>query len=183
MPYTTLNLGLTLTIPVSGTRNYASTLLSTTWSRISQHTHTGGGDGNKMVTASLTDLCVTTAKLDNNSVTQGKLSKNLAFNVASTLTPSGTTQTVDWNNGNMQKLDLASASGNVTLTLSNPIAGAVYKLLVVQGAAPLDLVYPASVKFPQGQTPILSTSASAVDIITFYYDGTSYFADWELDYK
>ena len=183
MPYTTLSLGLTLTIPTSGTRNYASTLSSTTWTKISNHNHTGSGDGNKMVTGSLTDLCVTTAKIDNYAVTQAKISKNLAFNVASTLNPSGTTETVDWANGNMQKLNLAAASGNVTLTINSPIAGAVYKLVIVQGAAPLDVIFPANVKWPQGQPPIFSTSASAIDVITFYYDGTNYYADWELDYK
>lgn len=183
MPYTTLSLGLTLTIPTSGTRNWSSTLYSTTWTKISNHNHTGSGDGNKMVTASLTDLCVTTAKLDNNAVTQAKLSKNLALTQAATVTPSGTTQTLDWNNGNIQVLSLASATGNVTLTLSNPIAGGIYKVIVIQGAAPLDLVYPAGVKWPQGQAPILSTGNGEKDIITFYYDGSSYYGDWELNYS
>jgi len=146
-----------------------------------------------MVTGSYTDLSVTTAKIDNLAVTSGKiannavtktqLSKNLPLWQAATLMPSGTAETIDWDNGNIQKLDLASASGNVTLTLSNPIAGAFYKLYVIQGAAPLDVIFPASVKWPQAQAPIFSTSASAVDSVTLYYDGTSYFADWQLDYS
>jgi hypothetical protein len=146
-----------------------------------------------MVTNSYTDLSVTTAKIDNKAVTTGKiadntivklnLSKNLALTQAATLSPAGTTQTVDWSNGNWQKLSLASASGNVTVTLSSPIEGAVYKLFVIQGAAPLDVVWPASVKWPQGQAPILSTGASEVDIVTMYYDGTSYYGDWELNYS
>lgn len=61
MAYTTLNLGLQLTIPTSGTRNWASTLYSTTWTKISQHRHTGSGDGNQMVTASYSNLSVTSA--------------------------------------------------------------------------------------------------------------------------
>lgn len=184
MPYTTLSLGLTLTIPTVGTRAWASTLYSTTWTKISNHTHQGNGDGNKMVTASYTDLSVTTAKIANNAITKEKLSANLAYNqYSATLSPAGTTQTIDWNNGNIQKLSLAGASGDVTLTLNNPVSGAIYKLFVIQGASFKDLVYPASVKWPQGQIAILSTSASAVDIITFYYDGTNYYADWELDYK
>ncbi len=183
MAYTTLSLGLTLTIPTSGTRNWASTLYSTTWTKISNHGHTGSGDGNKMVTSSYTDLSVTSAKIANNTIVKLNLSKNLALTQAATLSPSGTTQTVDWSNGNWQKLSLASASGNVTVTLSNPIEGALYKLFVIQGAAPLDIVWPASVKWPQGQAPILSTGASEVDIVTIYFDGTSYYGDWELDYS
>lgn len=193
MPYTTLSLGLTLTIPTSGTRNWASTLYSTTWTKISNHGHTGSGDGTKMVTASYTDLSVTTAKIDTKAVTTGKIadntivklniSKNLALTQGATLSPSGTTQTVSWNDGNWQKLSLAAASGNVTVTLSNPIEGAVYKLFVIQGAAPLDVVWPASIKWPQGQSPILSTGSSDIDIVTMYYDGTNYYGDWELDYS
>lgn len=193
MPYSTLSLGLTLTIPTNGTRNWASTLYATTWTKISNHTHTGSGDGNKMVTASYTDLSVTTGKIANQAITSGKvadyaitktqLSKNLGLHQAATLTPSGTTQTVDWANGNIQKLDLSSATGNVTLTLSNPVEGAFYRLLIIQGASPLDVIFPGTCKWPQGQSPIFSTGASEVDSVILYFDGTSYFADWELNYS
>jgi len=171
MAYTTLNLGLQLTIPTSGTRNWASTLYSTTWTKISQHRHTGSGDGNQMVTASYSNL----------SVTSAKLAKNIALGQASsTLSPSGTTQTVDLDNGVTQKLDLSSASGNVTLTISNAQSGGLYRLFVIQGATARDIVWPASVKWPQGQVAILSTANGSVDIVELYYDGTNYYADWQV---
>lgn len=170
MPYTTLNLGLQLTIPTSGTRNWASTLYSTTWTKISQHRHTGGGDGNQLITASYAT----------NSITSAKLAKNIALAQAATLTPVGTTQTVDLDLGNTQKVNLGSATGNVTLTLSNPQAGGLYRLFLIQGATARDIVWPASFKWPQGQAPILSTVSGSVDIVEMYWDGSNYYADWQV---
>lgn len=174
MPFTTLSLGLTLSIPTSGTRNYAATLLANTWTKISAHDHSGGGNGKP----------ITTTALGPNSVTSDKLAKNIAlFQRVATLAPVGITQTVDFDEGNIQKLDLDGAAGNVTLTLSNPQAGATYKLFVIQAVAPLDLVWPANVKWPGGQAPILSQTDNAIDIVDLYYDGTDYYGSWEVDFQ
>jgi len=122
-----------------------------------------------------------TASYSNLSVTSAKLAKNIALGQASsTLSPSGTTQTVDLDNGVTQKLDLSSASGNVTLTISNAQSGGLYRLFVIQGATARDIVWPASVKWPQGQVAILSTANGSVDIVELYYDGTNYYADWQV---
>ncbi len=172
MAYQTLSLGLTLTIPTSGTRNWGSTLLATTWTQISQHQHTASGDGNQLVTGSYTDY----------SVTGIKLSKNIYVTQATTLTPVGTTQTVNFNLGNVQKLDTGSASGDVTLTFSNPSTGGTYTLFIIQGVTSRLITFPATVKWPQGQAPILSTANGSIDKITFYYDGTNYYGDWEVAY-
>jgi len=180
MPYTTLNLGLQLTIPTSGTRNWAATLYSTTWTKISQHKHTGSGDGAQLITASYSDLSVTTAKLAANAVTSGKLALNIALAQAATSTPTGTTQTVDWDTGNTQKVNLGSASGNVTLTLSNPQTGGLYRLFLIQGATARTITWPATVKWPQGVAAILSTTNGAVDIVDLYWDGSAYYADWNV---
>lgn len=173
MPYTTLSLGLTLTIPTNGTRNWGTTLLNTTWTKISNHQHTGSGDGAQMVTGSITDNAITTVKL----------SKNIGVNQATTLTPSGTSQTINFNDGNTQFLGLGSATGTVVLTLSNPGTGSYYWIWVTQGATPRALTWPASVKWPQGVAPILSTTNGAVDLITLYYTGTEYRGLWELDFR
>ena len=109
MPYETLNLGINLTLPTTGTSNWGTTLKNTTWTKISEHGHTGSGDGAQLVTNSYANL----------SVTSAKLAKNIALGVAATLTPVGTTQTIDFDLGNIQTLDLSSATGDVTLTLSN----------------------------------------------------------------
>lgn len=183
MAYESLNLGINLTLPTTGTSNWGPTLKNTTWTKISEHRHTGSGDGQQIPTGGIVDAAITTAKLAPNAVTLDKLAVNLAQSTAATLTPAGTTQTVDWNSGVVQTLDLSSASGDVTLTLSNPVAGASYKLWVIQGATFRDLIFPASVKWPQGQAPILTQQTGAIDRIEFYYNGTSYLADWQVDWS
>jgi len=174
MAFTTINLGILLTIPTNGTRNWGTTMLNTTWTKISQHRHQGGGDGATIPTAGLSD----------NSVTTIKLFKNYGYTQATPLVPVGTTQAVDFNLGNVQSLDLSSATGNVTLTLSNPAAGSSYLVWVTQGATFRDLVWPASVKWPQGQAPIMTaTGAGTVDLITLFYTGTEYRGQWELNFS
>jgi hypothetical protein len=174
MPFTTLNLGLSLTIPTSGTTNWGPTLYNTTWTKISNHNHTGSGDGNKMVTASYTDY----------SVTKDKLAKNAGlFHYGTPSVPAGTTQTIDFVDGSTQVLDLGAATGDVTLTLSNPVAGVEYKLFVIQGATARDIIWPASVKWANGQKPILSQDNDAVDKVKLYFDGTNYYGDWDLSYS
>lgn len=173
MPYETLSLGLTLTLPTSGTTNWGSTIKSTTWTKISQHQHTGAGDGAQMVTNSLADYAVTTVKLD----------KNYGVTQATGVAASGTAATLDFANGRAQFLDVSGASGTVVLTLSNPGIGTDYFIWITQGATARDVTWPAAVKWPQGVAPILSTANGAVDLIWLYYNGTHYRGTWELDFK
>jgi hypothetical protein len=174
MGYQTLALGLTLTIPTNGTSNWGTTLFNTTWTKISQHRHGGSGDGNQLGTSSFLP----------NSITGALLAKNLYMTQNPvTLLPLGTTQTVDFTTGNIQELSLASATGNVTVTLTNGLMGALYTMYVTQGASPLSLVFAGPVVWPQGQVPILSTGAGNIDKLTFYFDGTKYIGDWELNYS
>lgn len=172
MPYETLNLGINLTLPTTGTSNWGTTLKNTTWTKISEHRHTGSGDGAQLVTNSYANL----------SVTSAKLAKNIALGVAATLTPVGTTQTIDFDLGNIQALDLSSATGDVTLTLSNAQAGGLYKIWVIQGAVFRDLIFPGTVKWPQAQAPILTQSNGAVDLIELYYTGSDYRGQWEVNW-
>lgn len=99
-----------------------------------------------------------------------------------TLTPSGTTQTIDFNSGNSVTVDLGSATGDVTLTLSNMQAGASYVILFINGATPRDVVWPASVIWPESAAPILTQSNDALDRITIFYDGTNAWADFSSNY-
>ena len=180
MPYTTLNLGLQLTIPTSGTRNWAATLYSTTWTKISQHRHTGSGDGAQLITSSISDGAITTPKIADLNVTSGKLALNIALAQAATVTPTGTAQTIDWDLGVTAKINLGSATGNVTITLADGQTGGLYRLFLIQGATARTVVWPASVKWPQGQAPILSTSNGDIDIVELYYDGTNYYGSWDV---
>lgn len=109
---------------------------------------------------------------------------NISVSIPTTLTPTGTTEIIDWDNGNGQILSLASATGTVVLTLSNPKAGATYFLKVIQHAStPRDITFPATVKFPGGTAPTISTGASAIDTIVLFFDGTDYFANFSQNYS
>lgn len=173
MPYESLNLGINLTLPTPGTTNWGPTLKGTTWTKISQHQHTGAGDGQQIPAGGIADGAIIASKLALNLGSGGQ---------AATLTPSGSTQTINFATGNNQKLDLSSASGDVTLTLLNPVIGGVYRIWVIQGATFRDLIFPASVKWPQAQAPILTQSNGAIDRIELYYDGSQYFADWQVNW-
>jgi hypothetical protein len=97
--------------------------------------------------------------------------------------PTATTQTLDWNSGNLQVVDLASATGNVTLTMSNPVAGASYGIKIIQGANARNIVWPASVKWPGGVPYSVSTVSGAVDFVTMFYDGSVYYAAAGKNYQ
>ena len=105
--------------------------------------------------------------------------------IPSTLTPSGATQTIDWNDGNIQFLDLEDASGDVTVTLSNPRIGGIYILKIIQDSAVArDIIWPAEVFWADGgAAPVITTTADAVDMVTMIWDGTNYLAGISQDYQ
>ena len=88
---------------------------------------------------------------------------------------SGTSKTIDWNNGNKQKITL---TGNCTLTFTAPAGGVGnYQLLVIQdGTGSRTLTWPGTVKWAGGVASTLTLTAAGVDIISFYYNGTNYYA-------
>ena len=93
---------------------------------------------------------------------------------AATLTPTGTTETIDWADGRNAVLDLGSATGDVTMTLSNPVAGTVYTAKVIQGGTARDLLWPPAVLWAGGTPPVISIANDAIDIIQLFFDGTNY---------
>jgi len=173
--YTNLTLGLTLTIPTTGTRNWGSTLLNTTWTKISSHDHSGGGNGNQIATSGLA----------NDSVTSAKLAPNIALTQAATLTVTGLNQTVtlDFDLGNIRVIDVSGATGTLTIQFSNAQAGANYQLFFINPAVALSVSWPGAVKWPQGQVPIWTETLNSVDAVSLYYTGSVYYSDWQLDLR
>lgn len=116
-----------------------------------------------------------------------EVKKNLLVDAAqsfqttpATLTTSGTAITVDWNNGNIQIVDLQDATGTVVLTLSNPPAAvASYVIKVVQGSVARNITWPATVKWPGGAAPTISVADNAIDVIHLVWDGTNYLATFQ----
>jgi len=173
--YTTINLGLTLTVPTSGTRNWGQQVLTGAWNKISSHDHSGGGQGNQIDTAGLAP----------DSVTSAKLAPNIALTQATLITVTGLNQSVSINldNGNIQIIDLQGATGSLTVTLLNAQAGADYKLFFINPATALTFSWPASVKWPQAQEPIWTESLGAVDGVSLYYTGSVFYSDWQLNFS
>jgi hypothetical protein len=107
-----------------------------------------------------------------------------AYNVLpSTVTTAGTTATIDWNNGNGQVFDAQGSSGNVTFTFSNPIAGASYVLKLIQGSSARTYLWPATVKWPGGTAPTVTATNDAIDLCSFFCDGTNYIGSCTLDHQ
>lgn len=181
MGYNTLALGLTLTIPTSGTRNWGSQLYNTTWTKISSHDHTGGGNGNQIGTTAIADNSIIASKIPDRGITSVKLQKNLSLSqYAYTATGASPTVALDFDNGNIFTIDASGASGTVTVNLSNPQAGALYRIYLTNPAVLTTLAFGSTIKWPQGQAPILT--ASGIDKLELYYDGTNYLGDWEPNY-
>lgn len=85
---------------------------------------------------------------------------------------SGAAFTVNWNSGAKQKITL---NNNCTFTFTAPPGVANLLLMLAQDATGSRTVtWPASVKWTGGSPPTLTTTASAVDIVTFFWDGTNY---------
>jgi hypothetical protein len=173
--YTTINLGLTLTVPTSGTRNWGQQVLTGAWNKISSHDHSGGGQGNQ----------IDTAGLASDSVTSDKLAPNIALTQASLITVTGVNQsvTVDFDLGNIHVINLQAATGTLTVSFANAQAGAEYKLFFINPATALTFTWPAAVKWPQAQEPIWTESSGAVDGVSLYYTGAVYYSDWQLNFS
>ncbi|HZI93231.1 MAG TPA: hypothetical protein VFE84_03235 [Patescibacteria group bacterium] len=94
---------------------------------------------------------------------------------------SGAAFSLDLSTADEHQLTLTAAP--CVLTLNNPIAGAIYRLYLLQdGTGNRTVTWPAAVKWTAGTAPTLTTTASKTDLITLVYDGTSYFGSSSLNY-
>lgn len=85
---------------------------------------------------------------------------------------SSTADTIDWSTGGAHKSTL---TGNCTYTFTSPGGVTSVVLKIIQGAGPYTVTWPASVKWAGGVAPTLSTANGAIDIFSFYFDGTNYY--------
>jgi hypothetical protein len=95
---------------------------------------------------------------------------------------SGTSKTINWNSGNKQAITM---TGNCTFSFTAPAGGAANLVLkiVQDGTGGRTATWPAEIKWPNGVTPVLSTGAGDVDIITFFYDSANWFGAAMLDFS
>lgn len=118
--------------------------------------------------------------IDSNKV--AKFEGQVYSDLSTTNTPTGTIQTINFNNGNSQKLNLGSATGTVSITLTNPKPGGTYFIRIQQGIIPRAITFATTVKFPGGTAPTLTPTNNAEDTIVIFYDGTSYYGNFSLNY-
>ena len=91
---------------------------------------------------------------------------------------SGTTKTVDFSAANVQSVTL---TGNCTFTFTNPASGSGYVLILLQdGTGSRTVTWPATVKWPAGTAPTLTTTANKADVISLLWDGTYYYGNSSL---
>ena len=84
-----------------------------------------------------------------------------------------TTTTIDWTSCNRQRVVLGGA---ITFNFTAPPGTCNLILKLVQdGTGSRNPAWPAAVKWAGGAEPTWSTSAAAIDLVSFYYDGTNYF--------
>jgi hypothetical protein len=75
-------------------------------------------------------------------------------------------------------------TGNCTFTFTAPSGPTNILLRIIQDATGgRTITWPASVKWPSAVVPTLSTTASAEDIVTCYYNGTNYYCQIGLDFR
>lgn len=107
-----------------------------------------------------------------------------------TYTPSGTTQTITFTqNDQLAILDLGSATGDVTLTLSGMSAGGAYTIHIIQGATARNLIFPSGTIASSSQsawdsgtrTLTMTATDDAVDVVGLSYDGTRTVMTAEFD--
>lgn len=79
--------------------------------------------------------------------------------------------TIDWSIAQTQIITL---KGNCAFTNSSATSGELLHLKVIQDTTGGRTISFASLKYPGGVAPVLSSSANAVDILTILYDGTNY---------
>jgi hypothetical protein len=132
-------------------------------------------------TLSTGNIGIGTASIDAKLEVNGAMMANTMVNKSLHTVNSATNVTLNWNNGNKQKITLGH---NVTFTFTNPTNGVGSFTLILQqdSVGSRTVTWPASVKWPGGTAPTLSTASNKVDVVTCIYDGTNYLCQIGIDF-
>jgi hypothetical protein len=118
----------------------------------------------KSLTAAITDANVTLKRFQETTVSLGNVTGDISANI-------------DVANGTIFTM---STTGNITInSLNNASAGTSATLIITNGGSH---TLTSSMKFAGG-SKTLSTGAGNVDIVSVFYDGSSYYATLSKDYK
>jgi hypothetical protein len=98
-----------------------------------------------------------------------------------TATGDGTT-TIDWKLGN--KFYFTFGNANETFTFTAPSKPCNLVLVLKQySTGGKTATWPNTVMWPAGTAPTLSTGNNAIDIVSFYFNGTNYFGNSSLNFS
>ena len=92
--------------------------------------------------------------------------------------------TVDWTAHHIQKVTITGT--NLDITFTDPANGPCrLYLFVVQGdgSDTIDWTNETDIKWPGGVAPTLSTGSGDVDLVSFIWDGTSYYGVANYDFS
>ena len=116
--------------------------------------------------------------------TSGILSKTVIYFDAETATAisNGATGAINWTVNQKQKVTITGT--NITCNFTNPPGPCNLTLKVVQGDGS-DVIanWDGDIKWPSGNAPTLSTGNGAIDILSFYWDGTNYYGVASLNFS
>lgn len=94
---------------------------------------------------------------------------------------SGASKTIDWRNGNKQRVTL---TGDCSLAFVNPQGATTVTLKLIQdGTGSRSPNWPGVVRWPGSSIPELTSDPNAVDIVCLYHDGANYYGSSGLDFK
>ena len=83
--------------------------------------------------------------------------------------------TINWNTSQKQKLTITGTSNTIDFTDPSGPCNLILKIVQGDGSDTITAGnYHTNVKWAGGTKPTLSTANGAIDIISFYFDGTSY---------
>jgi hypothetical protein len=92
---------------------------------------------------------------------------------------SGSSITINWANGDRQKLTMSAAC---TISFSGALSGQVLLLYLVEnGTGGFTPSFP-TLKWPQGSAGTATTTAGAINLYAFFYDGTNYLAQLQAGF-
>lgn len=107
---------------------------------------------------------------------------SISYRTLQTDSSSSGAVTFDWSTDNKLKITLTENITSITFTA--PPGPANIVLEIVQDTTTRTVTgWPAAVEWPGGTAPTISTGSGAVDILTFYYNGTTYFGAFLQNYS
>ena len=114
----------------------------------------------------------------------GILAKTIVYFDAETANTigDGATGAIDWTHNQKQKVTITGTG--ITCNFTNPTGPCNLVLKVIQGDGN-DVIgtWDSDIKWVGGSAPTLSTANGAIDILSFYFDGTNYFGVGSLNFS